>query len=345
MANASATKTKIQTSIQNEIDQNFELDLSTQCDSYIDASQNLDGITIVGSRDVAINQMNEALSLCQAKAVLDMELFQKLSAQAKQDIVKSVEQEGGIGINVSETNSEMLNEVKNKVGIDAYIDMSKKCLQEVDASQNISNVRIEDAQNIDISQSNKAFNKCLFDDKASISQKYDLDLDVGQKLDLKESQKGWDIIGSFFTGLGNLIIIPIAVCGLILILSCVGSSYAMTTSGGGEESLDMNAMSAMAGEAGMPIQMGGMIVKYLTKNKKITKYLLLIAIIASAHWLFFRKPTLNIKEKFHRKPLENRRLDRPLALRHEYHFPHLRETTYPRNYPIGEVPEYVKRWY
>lgn len=370
MANASATKTKIETEIKNQIDQNFELDFSQNCDSAIDASQNISDIEIVGSRDVAINQVNQALSLCQAKQILDMELLTKLSAQTQQDIVKSLEQEGGIGINVSETNSEMLNKVKNEVGIDAYIDLSQKCLQSVDASQNISNVRIEDAQNIDISQANQAFNKCLADNKASLASEHGLDFEAGQALDLQETQTGWDPIASIsgvLAGLGMFALIPFIGCGVVCVLVSVAS--AMTNAGGGSGEGDLSQAiqgfdpqmltQGMQGIQGISGQMGGAInsiTKYIKKNK--VKVLIVLLVIIALYLIMKEhkkeKHQKHLKEQYHNRMQYNHhpRLDRPFALRSEYHAPHISQDRYPdlypddySDYPLEEVPEYVKRWW
>ena len=195
-ANASKTRQKLENTVQNTIDQKYSIDQSTNCKMSADTSQTMSGITIKGSRDVALKQKNDLENLCVATSATTLDVLSQLSSKAQNDIFKEAVQEGGIGINVSDTSQDVITRVSNEVTTEVAMNMAKDCLTQVKAPQIMENITIEDAMNINLTQESSAFNKCIFDSATNIADKNQFDLDVKTKAGEKIEQKGWDRIFS-----------------------------------------------------------------------------------------------------------------------------------------------------
>lgn len=365
MVNQSKTRMKIETSIKNELGIDFDMDLSTSCKMAADTSQLMAGLNISGSKDVTIKQVNDLQSMCYATQVVDLDVFSQLSAEAQNDIMKTLDQEGGLpGANMSDTNVDILNEIENKVDLSAKLKATKDCMSTVQAPQNMEDITIQDSLNINLSQESASFNKCVFDSAVEIANKNGVELETTNKVSEAVSQKGWDPIASIGGLVGSTAMLALAPaitsCVVMVMVSVLGGvssarSGALAPQNGGPGKEDI-----LPPPGGVVPQAGGAISKFLgvrsRKGKRLITLLVKLSLIVGVAWilykLFTRKSiTSSTHEKFHDTTGHQGYQTRPLALRHQYHHPHVSEDMYPsyRTHPgvipQKEIPGYVQRWY
>ena len=360
MVNQSATRMKIETSIKNELDIDFDLDLSTSCKMAADTSQLMEGITVSGSKDVTIKQVNDLQSMCYATQVVDLDVFSQLSAEAQNDVMSTLSQEGGLpGANMSDTNIDIMNEIENNVSLEAKLKATKDCMSTVSAPQTMSAIDIQDSLNINLSQESASFNKCVFDSAVEIAQKNGIELETANKATSDVTQKAWDPIASIGGLVGSTALLALAPiissCMVVVMVSVLGGG-AVAASGGPEQGIPPPPN-------GIPGQAGGAISKFIgvrsRKGKRLITLLIKLCLVVCVAWilykLFTRKSSTSSigysRENFHDTTGHQGYQTRPLALRHQYHHPHISEDVYPsyRTHPgvisQSHVPEYVKRWY
>ena len=357
MANSSSTTQVIQTQIKNELGLDFDIDLSTNCQVSADIAQEMTNITISGSKGVELKQMSDLQSLCQARDIVDLDIFSQLSSQAQNDILNKLNQEGGLpGANISNSNLNVLNQIENKVSVEAKLKATKDCFSQLQVPQVMEGITIEDAMDINLSQTATNLNKCIFDTATDIAQKNGVELETETTFEQDVTQKGWDPIESIGGVLGSAAMLALApaITSLVVVIlsSVVGGGSAMKGTGSGPEGIPPPPGTAQA-----PM-LGGAISKMLgihsRKGKRLIVLLVkitLIAVVAYALYRLFKGKEQ--KEGYHSNvPKQHTGYQtRPLAIRQQYHHPHISEDmfpserTHPNLLPPNEVPEYVKRWY
>lgn len=346
--NLSKTRQKLETSINNQTDINFSVDQSTNCDMAADASQTMEDIRISGSANIELKQVQDIQNLCYAQSVAKLGAFNQLAADVQNDILQSMQQEGGIGINVSDTNVEAITKIKNETGVDMELDATKKCLAQVSLPQFMGGITIEDSKNVNLSQEASNFNKCMFDTAADIAQETGIDLESKTDVEQQVSQKGWDpiaSIGGLFGSAALLALAPAIMSIVVIILSSVIGGGAAASGQGGPQG-EIPPPPPGAG------QMGGALSKFLgvrsRKGKGLIVLLIRVSLVVGVAWLLYKLLTSgrSSNESFYGSSMSGdagRGYQRkPLALRHQYHHPHISEDMYPQT---NEIPHYVKRWW
>ena len=378
MANSSSTKQKLESSIKNQLGLEFDIDQSTSCNMAADAGQTMENITISGSRDVQLKQISELENLCYSTSIAKLDVFNELTAAAQNDIMKSLEQEGGIGLNLSNTTTDVLNTIENDVGVEAKIDMSKKCLSEVQAPQVMSGITIEDAMNIDLTQESANFNKCILDSATDVAQKQGIELDATTKVTEDVTQKGWDPIASLGGLVGNvgLVALAPAITSVVVVCLSIVASSVMTASGmggqgsSGQMEMEMGAYPPVNTEY-MAGQTAGAISAFFgvrsRKGKRLITLFVKIALVVVVVWGLYKllfsgsqsRAQTQIRESYHSGLQQSSTDVKPhhyhrghhLVLRHQYHHPHISEDLFPSHrthpdvYPEHHIPAYVKRWW
>jgi hypothetical protein len=365
MANQSSTRMKLETSIKNELGLEFDIDQSTTCKMSADTSQLMAGINIRGSKDVALKQVQDLQSLCYATQVADLDVFAQLSATAQNDILKSLNQEGGLpGANLSSTNVDVLNEIENKVDLAAKLKATKDCLAQVQAPQVMEDINIEEAMNINLSQESATFNKCVLDSAVDVAQKNGVELDSVTKVTEDVTQKGWDPLASLGGMIGStamLAIVPLIASFFVAAMVVMIGSDSLAPGGTGNPGESFNHPPLPGIPGIVPGQTGGAISKFLgvrsRKGKALINLLVKLILVAGVAWLLFKMfgggkhhSTPSVHEGYHSIPHRGFQAQ-PLALRHQYHHPHVSEDLFPSHrthpdlIPQNEVPSYVKRWH
>jgi hypothetical protein len=234
MANASKIEQEVKNVYKNELGVNLDIDLSQVCAQSTDARQMMKNIKIKGVVDAEFSQLNKVNNLCALKAILDQEMFNQLSAKSQADLFQKLQQEGGLSVNVSDQSSKVINEIENKVNLEAAINMSKKCLTETLQTQEMSNISVADSKNIKFGQMNSGFNQCITDSAVKIATDSKVDLASVAKMKAEVKQKGFDPLG-FLGGLLGLGLLPLL--SPLIISSCVVIGiviFTMLPGGGGD---------------------------------------------------------------------------------------------------------------
>lgn len=340
MANASVTKQKLETEISSKIGTAFDIDASTTCKMSGDASQTMSGVNISGSTDVVLKQINSLENLCQAQQIMDLDVFNTLSSSVKNDILKEAMQEGGLGVNVTDSTQDITTQISNEVDIDIALDMSKKCLASIDASQKMEDVRIDKSTNINLTQESQSFNKCIFDSATKIAQENNFDLKSDTKSIEKTTQKGWDPIQSlanlgmsYVTAMLTSILIPVIICVIISIASSV-----MGGIGKGNTPPNFSGVGnpLVAGKN----MLGGFVnvpskIRKLFRGKSTNKILLIIVIVGILFYLISKNYRNSTRENYHSPTLIHNHRN----LNNKYYAP----SYVLKNYPTNEIPTYVQR--
>lgn len=347
MANASTTKQKLESSIKNKIGASFDIDQSTSCKMTTDASQTMSGIKLSGSSNVRLKQLNDVQNLCYATSVAKLDSFNKLSSQTQRDIMKQAQQEGGLGINVTDTSNEIIDNVENEFGLDVAIDMSKDCLAAVNAPQTMEDIEIVNGINIDLSQESATFNKCIFDTATETAQEAGIDTGLITAVKEQSTQIGFDPIKSL-SQLGITYIGALAFTVLMpVIISIIISVVLSTTMSSGARGISPPpGIPAMFNKqqtnpilnANIPAKfrkmLGGSIseISNIIKRKKTMIVFIVITIIIG--FLLY-------------KILSNvRKTTEKYANIYKNHRVHNNPQKYKNHliiYPTEEIPEYIKR--
>lgn len=244
-------KTDIKQRIQNEIDSKFNTDIAfnidKKCIQGTDASNIIEDVRIRGGKNITINQVNEAQSMCALKTVIDQDLASTITNEAKGALLDILKQESGLGVQVTDKTQDVMNKISNEVGVEVEFNIAEKCLQDTIAQNRVSGVVLEDVQNVNISQVNSAFNNCIMDEaikqgvKAEAGSK--ASADVKGKTEIKGMNPIADVmkgLSGIMTGLGMGMMIPLLMLGSPIILCCcvvIGFvAFSMMGSGGGEGS-------------------------------------------------------------------------------------------------------------
>ena len=228
MANVSDVKQLVQNNFTNDINTEFDINLSNNCLSSTDATQTIANLKIQGATDVDITQRNNVQNLCAFKTMLDMNIIQNLSAQAQSGLLDKLNSTVGIGAAVSSKNQDIINNIKNSVNTKAFIDASSKCIQQSLQTQNIKNVTVQDSKNIKIGQINNGINSCISNAAQSVGVSTETKTTTESKAESESTLKGFDplaSLGNLFGGLAAFGILGalspiISICCCILL--CVG---------------------------------------------------------------------------------------------------------------------------
>lgn len=369
MANSSSTSAFIQSTVKNELGLDFDIDASTNCDIKTEAGNKISGLTITGSEGVDIKQASDVKSLCQAKSLMDLKAFTDLSNDAKNDILRTLNQEGGLpGANISSSNTQIMNQIENEVSLKAKIDMAQKCFSELNVPNVLEDVTIQDAKDINIEQVNTGLNECIFNTATEIAQEQGLQLDTAAAVKEDVTQKGWDPIesvGGLVGSLGLLAVAP-AIISIVIVIS---SSVMMGASG--MMGQGQGAPGGLGDVSAPPIpsapQLGGALSKVLgvtsKSGKRLITLLIKIVLIVGLAWILYKifspKKRSIVNERYTNininTPVPQRTNARSICSsrfpvrRNEYHQPHiLSGLNSGGDCSFGctnDIPEYVKRWY
>lgn len=364
-ANQSNTRQKLQNSIKNELGINFDVDQSTNCKMSNDQSQEMSNISISGSKNVELKQMADVQNLCYATSVANLDVFSQLAADTQDDIMQSLKQEGGIGLNMSDTSIDVLNQIQNKINIGLKVKATKDCLTKVNAPQSMKNITIQDAMNINLSQESSNFNKCILDTASAMAQENGVDLTAKTKVQQEVTQKGFDPLASLTSLVGGaalLGLMPIIISvSIVVISSSVLGGGALASKGSGTNEIPPPPGAVDATGNPIPGQVGAGLGRLLgigsQKGRRLFALVIKVVLVIGISWLLYRLlfkgGQVNTIEKY--QTVEGGGYQaRPLALRHQYHYPHLFEDTQSRAYaefkevmpmPNSEIPSYVQRWY
>lgn len=242
MANASQMQQEITNIFKTELKTNFDIDMSQQCQQAVNASQSMQNIQLSGVKDVSFNQKNFVESRCVLNSILNLDLVDKLSANVKEDLLAKLEQKGGLGpgVNTSSSSQKATTIIENKVGLDAKLNVAKKCLQNLTADQSIKNIQIKDSLNVNLTQDAVNYNTCLMDGSVQVAKENGIDISKETKTDADIKQTG--IFGDLAGALGGMLSMPIIssfggvmVCCLVVVVSMTMSSFAK---GSGEQKSD-----------------------------------------------------------------------------------------------------------
>lgn len=228
MANVSDVKQMVQNNFTNDINTEFDINLSNNCLSSTDATQTMQNLKLQGVSDVDIAQRNNVQNYCAFKTLLDMNIIQSMTAQAQSGLLDKLNSTVGIGAAVSSKNQDIINNVKNTVNTKAFIDASSKCIQQSLQSQNIKNVSIQDSKNVKLGQINNGINSCIADAAQKVGVSSETKTTTESKAESESTLKGFDplaALGNIFSGLATMGILGalspvISICCCILL--CVG---------------------------------------------------------------------------------------------------------------------------
>jgi len=352
-ANASSTRQKLHNAVKNELGIDFDVDQETRCKMSVDQSQLMENISIKGSKNVELKQLSDVQNTCYSTSVANLDIFSQLAADTQNDIMQSLQQEGGIGINISDTSVDVLNEIDNKVNVGLKVKAAKDCLSQVQAPQVMAGIKIEDAMNINLSQESSNFNKCILDTVTEMAQTNGIELESTNKVKQEVTQKGWDPIASLSGLVGTSLLLafsPIVISVVIVVISsAVGGG-----SSGGPGAPPAPPGEEMTGLPDLPTQAGGALGKLLgigsRKGRRLIYLAIKVVLFVVILWFLYKlifKYTTGTVEKYHTPQHTQDRaklyLAKPLVLRQQYHHPHVSEDIYPL--PHSEIPAYVQRWY
>ena len=228
--NNSEIRQMIKNDIETNIGLNFEADMSQSCTQLTNAEQKIENVNIVGSKDVAIRQVNNAHALCELKTISDMAIVNDLSSSTQSALKDTLSQAGGLipGINNTKKQQDVINAITTNVDTDIWLNQAKECIQKVDQSQNIIGINIEDSLNVNISQANSGIIQCMGDGLS----KFHNDVTVATKalsdVTSETDQSGFlSNIGSIGIGVGVFSCIS---CCVVIVIAII-----MLTSGGGKD--------------------------------------------------------------------------------------------------------------
>jgi DNA polymerase III alpha subunit (gram-positive type) len=282
MANVSDVKQLVQNTFTNDINTQFDINLSNNCLSSTDATQTMENLKLKGVSDVDITQRNKVQNLCAFKTMLDMNIIQNLSAQAQSNLLDKLNSTVGIGAAVSSKNQDIINTVKNTVNTKAFVDASSKCMQQALQTQKISNVSIEDSKNIKLGQINEGINSCITNAAQQVGVSTESKTTTESKAESETTLKGFDplaALGNIFAGLASFGLIGmlspiIGICcccivciGLIMLL---GGSSVLGGKGGEPSTSDMSVDSTGSAidSASSAYDTGSSALSLLSKFKK-----------------------------------------------------------------------------
>jgi hypothetical protein len=272
-------KTDIKQRIQNEIDNKFQtsiaFNIDKKCIQGTDASNIIEDIKIRGGKNITIDQVNSAQSMCALKTVIDNELLGEIQSEAKGALLDILKQESGLGVQVTDKTQDVMNTIKNDVGIDVEFNIAEKCLQDTIAQNRVSGIVMDDVQNVKISQVNSAFNNCIMDEaiKQGVALKAvgKAAADVKGKTEIKGMNPIADLmngLGGMMSALGFGMMMPLLLAGSPIISCCciviaIAAFMMIGGTGGGEGSaIAEGAAEGAAGAVGEGV-MGAVMDKIL----------------------------------------------------------------------------------
>ena len=221
MANASSIKQEIQNNFDTTIATEFDINMSKKCIQSTDASQIIKGIKLEGVSDVDIEQVNKANNACALKTFLDMDIINKLSDSAQGALLDKLETTTGLGVSVVNKDQKIINNIRKNVSLKAAVDLTTTCLQQSLQSQNLENISIKDARNINFSQMNEGFSKCLSEGESRLGQFTETETVAETKVESETVQKGFDPLASLADIAGGFGMLGMIMAASPIIISCV----------------------------------------------------------------------------------------------------------------------------
>jgi len=231
MANSTQMEQEIRNVFKTELNTELDIDLSQQCRQAVEASQKIKNIQLKGVKDVSISQKNFVENRCVLNSILNLEMLDSLKADVKDELLSKVEQKSAIipSVNASSTRQKVETIIENKIGLEAKLNLAKKCLQDLTANQSIENVKIKDSLNIDLTQDAVNYNKCFMDGAVEMTKGTDIDIKKETKTEAETKQTGF--LASLAGSLGGLfamplmsLISPVVIC-VMLSVSSIGMSF------------------------------------------------------------------------------------------------------------------------
>lgn len=302
MANASEMEQEVRNVFKTHLQTDLDIDLSQQCIQAVDASQIMKNIKLKGVKDINFNQRSYVENQCVLNAILNLDIFDELTATVKDQLKSTLEQKGGLSVNVSDTTQKIETIVDTKVGLDARINMAKKCLQDLTANQSIENIQIKDSMNINLTQDSVNYNKCMMESAAALTKGTDIDLEKELEATAETSQAGWDPIASIAGALAFVGMIPsilsaagCMICSIVIALGMAGGG-----GGGGEGALEgaLGGVEGLGGDgAGISSQASDLFSKFKGMkggrkdgwlNLLLSKEVLLSVVVVVIGWYIFK---------------------------------------------------------
>ena len=274
---------KIENISENRISISTMTNIDEKCMTSTEASNIIKDLTIVGGRDVAINQANSAKSMCKLKSVLEQIDTMDFNTTQKSELLDILKQEGGIGVQMTDKDQQIINKVTTEIDIDTTFNIAKKCLMDTIAENRIEGVVLKDVQNINIGQVNSAFSDCIMDDAIAKGVAIESTTKSESGVKSKSEISGFNPIKDVMSGITSLVGGGIMVyVGSIFfsICCCIGCLaiivLPMILGGSGDQAAERTdeAVDAVTDVAGsvtdvaeqMAEQMGGSISKFFKKN-------------------------------------------------------------------------------
>lgn len=274
---------KIENISENRISISTMTNIDEKCMTSTEASNIIKDLTIVGGRDVAINQANSAKSMCKLKSVLEQIDTMDFNTTQKSELLDILKQEGGIGVQMTDKDQQIINKVTTEIDLDTTYNIAKKCLMDTIAENRIEGVVLKDVQNINIGQVNSAFSDCIMDDAIAKGVAIESTTKSESGVKSKSEISGFNPIKDVMSGITSLVGGGIMVyVGSIFfsICCCIGCLaiivLPMILGGSGDQAAERTdeAVDAVTDVAGsvtdvaeqMAEQMGGSISKFFKKN-------------------------------------------------------------------------------
>lgn len=219
MANSSQMEQEIRNVFKTKLNTELDIDLSQQCMQAAEASQSIKNIQLKGVKDVSLNQKNFVENRCVLNSILNLDMMDQLSADVQSELLSKLEQKSPIipSINASSQRQKVENIIETEIGLQAKLDLSKKCLQQLTANQSIENIKIKDSLNIDLTQDAVNYNKCFMDGAVDITKGTDIDLktDTKAKTDTKQTGGLAGLLGGLLSMPLMSLIAPVVICVLL----------------------------------------------------------------------------------------------------------------------------------
>lgn len=207
MVNATSMEQEIRNVFKTELNTDLDIDLTQQCKQAVEASQAMENIQLKGVKGVNLNQKNFVENRCVLNSILNLDLIDKLSANVKDQLLSQVEQKSAIipSANTSNTRQKAETIIENKVGLDAKVNLAKKCLQDLTANQSIKNIKVTDSMDINLTQDAVNYNKCIMDGAIEIAKGTGIDITKETETKAETKQTGFlasigGLIGGFLGG-------------------------------------------------------------------------------------------------------------------------------------------------